>query len=156
MLFYVLFYHNIILLCFIINYRILYVIVWYMILLILWYPNILYIHNIYIFIWTSKSPPSTPPKKTAKAPCGRFTVHPRRALQLWHRFGEASGFPKKSPRGVESLVKTLGFIIYLYTCVYVCNWPLLSDEQMSNRLPLSLLNEQMSNKVGVEHQPVNV
>ena len=31
---------------------------------------------------------------------------------------------------------------------------MLSDEQMSKRWPFSLLNdEQMSNKVGVEHQP---
>ena len=34
------------------------------------------------------------------------------------------------------------------------SWAVLSDEQMSKRLPFSLLNdEQMSNKVGVEHQP---
>ena len=34
---------------------------------------------------------------------------------------------------------------------------MLSDEQMSNGWPFSLLNdEQMSNKVGVEHQPENV
>ena len=34
-------------------------------------------------------------------------------------------------------------------------WAVLSDEQMSNGYPFSLLNdEQMSNKVGVEHQPV--
>ena len=32
---------------------------------------------------------------------------------------------------------------------------MLSDEQMSKRLPFSLLNnEQMSNWLGVEHQPV--
>ena len=36
------------------------------------------------------------------------------------------------------------------------NWAVLSDEQMSNGYPFSLLNdEQMSNKVRVEHQPVN-
>ena len=35
-------------------------------------------------------------------------------------------------------------------------WAVLSDEQMSNGWPYSLLNdEQMSNKVRVEHQPVN-
>ena len=34
-------------------------------------------------------------------------------------------------------------------------WAVLSDEQMRKRWPFSLLNdEQMSNKVGVEHQPV--
>ena len=34
-------------------------------------------------------------------------------------------------------------------------WAVLSDEQMRNEWPFSLLNdEQMSNKVGVEHQPV--
>ena len=34
-------------------------------------------------------------------------------------------------------------------------WAVLSNEQMSNGYPFSLLNdEQMSNKVGVEHQPV--
>ena len=34
-------------------------------------------------------------------------------------------------------------------------WAVLSDEQMSNGYPFSLLNdEQMSNKVGVKHQPV--
>ena len=34
-------------------------------------------------------------------------------------------------------------------------WAVLRDEQMSNGWPFSLLNdEQMSNKVGVEHQPV--
>ena len=33
-------------------------------------------------------------------------------------------------------------------------WAVLSDEQMRNRWPSSLLNgKQMSNKVGVEHQP---
>ena len=34
------------------------------------------------------------------------------------------------------------------------NWAVLSDEQMSKRWPFSLLNnEQMSNWLGVEHQP---
>ena len=34
---------------------------------------------------------------------------------------------------------------------------MLSDEQMSKRLPVSLLNdEQMSNWVGVKHLPVNL
>ena len=34
------------------------------------------------------------------------------------------------------------------------NWAVLSDEQMSNGWPCSLLNgEQTSNKVGVDHQP---
>ena len=33
------------------------------------------------------------------------------------------------------------------------NWAVLSDEQMSNGYPFSLLNdEQMSNKVRVKHQ----
>ena len=36
------------------------------------------------------------------------------------------------------------------------NWQVLSDEQMSKGLPFFLLNdEQMSNWVGVEHQPDN-
>ena len=36
------------------------------------------------------------------------------------------------------------------------NWAVLSDEQTSKGWPFSLLNdEQMSNKVRVEHQPVN-
>ncbi len=36
------------------------------------------------------------------------------------------------------------------------NWAELSDEQMSNGWPFSLLNdEQMSNWLGVEHQPDN-
>ena len=36
-------------------------------------------------------------------------------------------------------------------------WAVLIDEQMSNRWPFSLLNdEQMSNKVGVKHQPVTL
>ena len=35
------------------------------------------------------------------------------------------------------------------------NWLVLSDEQMSKGLPFFLLNdEQMSNWLGVEHQPV--
>ena len=35
-----------------------------------------------------------------------------------------------------------------------CSWLVLSDEQMSKRWQFSLLNdEQMSNKVGVKHQP---
>ena len=39
--------------------------------------------------------------------------------------------------------------------VVVFNWAVLSDEQMRKRWLFSLLNdEQMSNKVGVEHQPV--
>ena len=34
------------------------------------------------------------------------------------------------------------------------NWAVLSDEQMSKGWPFSLLNdEQMSNWVGVKHQP---
>ena len=37
------------------------------------------------------------------------------------------------------------------------NWAVLSDEQMSNGRPFSLLNdEQMSNWLGVEHQSVKV
>ena len=41
------------------------------------------------------------------------------------------------------------FIVFLFI------WAVLSDEQMSNGYPFSLVNdEQMSNKVGVEHQPV--
>ena len=36
------------------------------------------------------------------------------------------------------------------------DWAVLSDEQMRKKWPFSLLNdEQMSNKVGVEHQPVD-
>ena len=36
-------------------------------------------------------------------------------------------------------------------------WLVLSDEQMSKGCPFSLLNdEQMSNWLGVEHQPVTV
>ena len=36
------------------------------------------------------------------------------------------------------------------------NWLVLSDEQMSKGCPFSLLNdEQMSNWLGVEHQPGN-
>ena len=38
---------------------------------------------------------------------------------------------------------------------WILSWAVLSDEQMSNGYPFSLLNdEQMSNKVRVEHQPV--
>ena len=49
----------------------------------------------------------------------------------------------------ENKVKTLGD-----GDVFLC-WAVLSDEQMSNGYPFSLLNdEQMSNKVGVKHQPV--
>ena len=40
-------------------------------------------------------------------------------------------------------------------CLKFIFWVVLSDEQMSNRWPFSLLNdEQMSNWVGVEHLPV--
>ena len=36
----------------------------------------------------------------------------------------------------------------------ICDWLVLSDEQMSKGCPFSLLNdEQMSNWLGVEHQP---
>ena len=43
-----------------------------------------------------------------------------------------------------------------YICIYIYNWAVLSDEQMSNGYPFSLPNdEQTSNKVGVEHQPDN-
>ena len=39
--------------------------------------------------------------------------------------------------------------------MYTLDWAVLSDEQMSNGWPFSLLNdEQMSNWLGVEHQPV--
>ena len=38
--------------------------------------------------------------------------------------------------------------------VFKQNWAVLSDEQMSKKLQFSLLNnEQMSNWLGVEHQP---
>ena len=38
---------------------------------------------------------------------------------------------------------------------WIIIWAVLSDEQMSNGYPFSLVNdEQMSNKVGVKHQPV--
>ncbi len=38
----------------------------------------------------------------------------------------------------------------------IYNWAVLSDEEMSNGYPISLLNdEQMNNWVGVEHQPDN-
>ena len=40
--------------------------------------------------------------------------------------------------------------------IAIVNWLVLSDEQMSKGLPFFLLNdEQMSNWLGVEHQPVN-
>ena len=43
----------------------------------------------------------------------------------------------------------------LKTCFLKFNWLVLSDEQMSKGCPFSLLNdEQMSNWLGVEHQPV--
>ena len=39
--------------------------------------------------------------------------------------------------------------------VFFVFWAVLSDEQMRKIWPFSLLNdEQMSNKVGVKHQPV--
>ena len=42
-----------------------------------------------------------------------------------------------------------------HPAIILVYWAVLSDEQMSNGCPLFLLNdEQMSNKVGVEHQPV--
>ena len=49
------------------------------------------------------------------------------------------------------------------TSIFICptgllilDWAVLSEEQMSIGYPFSLLNdEQMSNKVGVEHQPVD-
>ena len=45
-------------------------------------------------------------------------------------------------------------LIFLTFSDYICNRGVLSDEQMSKRWPFSLLNdEQMSNKVRVEHQP---
>ena len=45
---------------------------------------------------------------------------------------------------VQDIPKSIGII-----------WVVLSDEQMSKRWQFSLLNdEQMSNKVRVEHQPV--
>ena len=41
--------------------------------------------------------------------------------------------------------------------IYIYNWAVLSDEQMGNEWPFSLLNdEQMSNWVGVEHLPDKV
>ena len=40
--------------------------------------------------------------------------------------------------------------------IYQLLWAVLSDEQMRKILPFSLLNdEQMSNKVGVKHQPAS-
>ena len=39
-------------------------------------------------------------------------------------------------------------------CLYVYNWLVLSDEQMSKIWQFSILNgEQMSNRVGVKHLP---
>ena len=44
---------------------------------------------------------------------------------------------------------------FLFFWLFSFNWAVLSEEQMSIGYPFSLLNdEQMSNKVGVEHQPV--
>ena len=44
-----------------------------------------------------------------------------------------------------------------FGCLTAINWLVLSDEQMSKGWPFSLLNdEQMSNWLGVEHQPVNI
>ena len=99
-----------------------------MILFIFWYPNILYIYTYMNF----KIPSLHPKKITAKAPCGRFTVHPRRALQLWHRFGEAKWFSKKkkrSPRDVESLVKTLGFMIFIY--IYISGQIIVTSHDLT-------------------------
>ncbi len=43
---------------------------------------------------------------------------------------------------------------YLVECCMIV-WAVISDEQTSKGWPFSLLkDEQMSNKVGVEHQPV--
>ena len=43
---------------------------------------------------------------------------------------------------------------YEIATMYMYIWAVLSDEQLSNGWPFSLLNdEQMSNKVVVEHQP---
>ncbi len=45
-------------------------------------------------------------------------------------------------------------VFFLYSPII--SWAVLSDEQMSKGWPFSLLNdEQMRNKVGVEHQPVS-
>ena len=42
----------------------------------------------------------------------------------------------------------------IFTMLFLKDWAVLSDEQMSKRWPFSLLNnEQMSNWLGVEHQP---
>ena len=46
-------------------------------------------------------------------------------------------------------------VIWTYHELQVMIWAVLSDEQMRKIWPFSLLNdEQMSNKVGVKHQPV--
>ena len=45
-------------------------------------------------------------------------------------------------------------IMSVELCIQKYIWAALTGEQMSNGWPFSLLNdEQMSNKVGVEHQP---
>ena len=57
---------------------------------------------------------------------------------------------------VKQLLFVSGFTFVPEEHVPCCNWLVLSDEQMSKRWPFSLLNsEQMSNKVGVKHQPDN-
>ena len=46
---------------------------------------------------------------------------------------------------------------YETTGVMICHWAVLGDGQISNGLSFFLLtNQQMSNKVGVDHQPDKV
>ena len=53
----------------------------------------------------------------------------------------------------EWMLGGAGLPMFTYELI---NCAVLSDEQMRKILPFSLLNdEQMSNKVGVKHQPVN-
>ena len=47
------------------------------------------------------------------------------------------------------------YLLKSFFLLVIINWLVLSDEQMSKGLPFFLLNdEQMSNWLGVEHQPV--
>ncbi len=58
---------------------------------------------------------------------------------------------------VDTLIHTRTQASCLLMLIYptnIYNWAVLSDEQMRKKWQFSLLNdEQMSNKVGVEHQP---
>ena len=82
----------------------------------------------------------------------QLSIGHKNCPQMWQKFA----FPN-NPKGQLFILWGPINTPDLFTAPLNFFWLVLSDEQMSKKLPISLLNdEQMSNWVGVKHLPVFV